>query len=84
MTSSSDQAVSTLLRDLNDNFAIKDLGELHFFLGIEVKKMHDGLLLTQEKYATEILAKAGMRGCKGSPMPLSSTDKPSQGDTARP
>ena len=31
VTSSSDQAVSTLLRDLNDNFAIKDLGELHFF-----------------------------------------------------
>ena len=37
--------------------------------------MHDGLLLTQEKYATEILIKAGLRGCKGSPTPLSSTDK---------
>jgi histone deacetylase 1/2 len=46
VTSSSDYAVSALLQDLNKNFAIKDLGELHFFLGIEVKKVPHGLLLT--------------------------------------
>ncbi|XP_071676858.1 uncharacterized protein [Lolium perenne] len=49
--------------DLNKNFAIKDLGDLHFFLGIEVKRVNDGLLLTQEKYATELLDKVGMRLC---------------------
>lgn len=75
VTSSSDQAISALLRDLNDNFAIKDLGDLHFFLGIEVKHMRDGLLLTQEKYAKDLLDKVGMRGCKSLPTPLSSTDK---------
>ena len=36
VTSSSDRAISVLLQDLNDTFAIKDLGELHFFLGLEV------------------------------------------------
>jgi hypothetical protein len=46
VTSSSDHAIPALLRDLNENFAIKDLGGLHFFLGIEVKKIHNGLLLT--------------------------------------
>jgi histone deacetylase 1/2 len=45
-TSSSDHAISVLLKDLNAHFAIKDLGELHFFLGIEVKKISNGLLLT--------------------------------------
>jgi histone deacetylase 1/2 len=38
VTSSSDDAIDILLRDLNKNFAIKDLGDLHYFLGIEVKK----------------------------------------------
>jgi histone deacetylase 1/2 len=52
VTSSSSYAISALLKDLNKNFAIKDLGDLHFFLGIEVKRVNNGLLLTQEKYAT--------------------------------
>jgi histone deacetylase 1/2 len=36
VTSSSDHAIAALLKDLNAHFAIKDLGALHFFLGIEV------------------------------------------------
>jgi histone deacetylase 1/2 len=74
VTSSFDQAISALLRDLNNNFAIKDPGDLHFFLGIEVKKISDGLLLTQEKYATDLLTRAHMSGCTSSPTPLSSTE----------
>jgi hypothetical protein len=65
LTSSSDYAISMLLKDFGDNFAIKDLGELHYFLGIEVKKISDGLLLTQEKYAHDLLAKVGMLDCRG-------------------
>jgi hypothetical protein len=38
VTSYSDHAITCLLRDLNENFAIKVLGDLHYFLGIEVKK----------------------------------------------
>jgi histone deacetylase 1/2 len=49
VTGSSDHAITALLRDLNENFAIKDLGYLHFFLGIEIKRIHNGLLLTREK-----------------------------------
>jgi histone deacetylase 1/2 len=74
VTSSSDDAIIALLRDLNENFAIKDLGDLHFFLGIEVKRIPNGLLLTQEKYATELLEKVGMAKCKTAPTPLSSSD----------
>jgi histone deacetylase 1/2 len=73
VTSSSDDAISILLRSLNENFAIKDLGDLHYFLGIEVKKTQNGLLLTQEKYATDILTKVGMVTCKPAPTPLSSS-----------
>jgi histone deacetylase 1/2 len=73
VTSSYDYAVTALVQDLNMNFAIKDLGDLHFFIGIEVKKIPNGLLLTQEKYATNLLDKVGMRSCKSAPTPLSSS-----------
>jgi histone deacetylase 1/2 len=75
VTSSSDDAIDILLRDLNKNFAIKDLGDLHYFLGIEVKRVNNGLVLTQEKYATDLLTKVGMRDCKATPTPLSSTEQ---------
>jgi histone deacetylase 1/2 len=64
VTGSFDHAITALLRDLNKNFAIKDRGDFHYFLGIEVMKVHNGLLLTQEKYATYILDRVGMRSCK--------------------
>jgi hypothetical protein len=47
---------------------------LNYFLGIEVKKVKDGgILLTQMKYAADILAKAGMSKCKkvGTLLPMS-------------
>jgi histone deacetylase 1/2 len=71
VTSSSDHAIVALLKDLNAHFAIKDLGALHFFLGIEVKRTADSLLLTQAKYAHDLLAKVGMLDYKPAPTPLS-------------
>ena len=64
-----------MLRNLKSEFALKDLGELHYFLGIEVKKVQDGILLTQEKYASDILSRVGMKDCKPSSTPMSTTEK---------
>lgn len=75
VTSSSDEAITGLLKDLSAEFALKDLGDLHYFLGIEVKKHNGGLHLSQEKYATDLVRKAGLQGCKPSPTPLSSSEK---------
>jgi histone deacetylase 1/2 len=44
VTSSSDQAITALLRNLNSEFALKDLGDLHYFLGIEIHKQSHELL----------------------------------------
>lgn len=60
VTWSSSEAIAALLND----FALKDLGELNFFLGIEVKKMTDDILLSQDKYARDILKRVGMSKCK--------------------
>ncbi|KAK1607568.1 hypothetical protein QYE76_031241 [Lolium multiflorum] len=74
VTSSSDAAISVPLKSLMANFAIKDLGDLHYFLGLEVKHTHDGLLLTQEKYAHDILKRVGMIDCKSAPTPMSPSE----------
>nr|YP_003433855.1 hypothetical protein OrrupM_p18 [Oryza rufipogon]YP_514636.1 hypothetical protein OrsaiPp07 [Oryza sativa Indica Group]AAZ99329.1 hypothetical protein [Oryza sativa Japonica Group]AAZ99275.1 hypothetical protein [Oryza sativa Indica Group]AAZ99382.1 hypothetical protein [Oryza sativa Japonica Group]AER12982.1 hypothetical protein [Oryza sativa Indica Group]AER13050.1 hypothetical protein [Oryza sativa Indica Group] len=75
VASSCEKATSALLQDLKEEFALKDLGALHYFLGIEVNKVHDGIILTQEKYATDLLKRVGMHGCKEINTPLSTTDK---------
>lgn len=75
VASSTDKATTTLLQDLKADFAIKDLGELHYFLGIEVKKARDGIVLTQEKYASDLLKRVGMSDCKPVSTPLSTSEK---------
>jgi histone deacetylase 1/2 len=56
-------------------FSLKDLGDLHFFLGIEVKKGSNSIVLTHEKYAMDFLKKVGMLHCTTCPTPLSVTEK---------
>jgi hypothetical protein len=46
VASLSEKVVNALLHDLGHDFALKDLGDLHYFLGIEVKKVHDGIILS--------------------------------------
>lgn len=75
VASSTQEATAALLKDLNQEFALKDLGELHYFLGIEVNKVKDGILLTQEKYATDLLKRIGMTNCKPVSTPLSTSEK---------
>lgn len=75
VASSSSEAVGPLFKKLQNDFALKDLGELHFFLGIEVKKVQNGLVLNQERYARDILVRSGMNKCKAIDTPLSSSEK---------
>jgi histone deacetylase 1/2 len=72
---SSKEATTGLLRSLGREFALKDLGELHYFLGIEVTKLRDGIFLTQDKYASDLLKKMNMADCKPVSSPLSTSEK---------
>jgi hypothetical protein len=73
ITSSSSSVVDELFSDLKSEFAIKDMGNLCYFLGIKVKKVSDGLLLNQEKYVVDILRRAGIASHKPAPTPISSS-----------
>jgi hypothetical protein len=44
LVSSSVTAASRLVQDLRSAFAVKDLGPLHYFLGIEVSTLFNGFL----------------------------------------
>jgi histone deacetylase 1/2 len=48
VASSSEKVVDALLCDLGLDFALKDLGDLLYFLDIEVKKVHDGIILSRK------------------------------------
>jgi hypothetical protein len=72
---SSSSATDVFLQDLNADFALKDLGPLHYFLGIEVQRTATGLVLHQEKYANDLLRQVGMLSCKPAITPLSATEK---------
>ncbi len=58
--------------ELNQKFEMKDLGELHFFLGMEVERYREERLLriNQIKYLKEILKRFRMEECKPIGVPL--------------
>lgn len=57
---SDDVYICDLIQLFNQKFSLKDLGPLHFFLGIEVKKIKEGLHLCQHKYIKHLLDKISL------------------------
>ena len=75
VASSYSHATTTLLQNLEANFALKDLGNLHYFLGIEVHCGLDGLVMSQQRYATDVVKRANMWNCNPVDTPISTTEK---------
>lgn len=59
----------SFIQRLGTNFAMKDLGDLHFFLGIEAKRTSTALVLTQTKYTLDLLTRTHMLDSKPCPTP---------------
>ncbi|KAM1308167.1 hypothetical protein ACFX2H_010323 [Malus domestica] len=77
ITGDNTDEISTLKQSLRQRFAIKDLGILKYFLGIEVATSHKGLFLNQRKYVLDLLKDANMSDAKPTTTPLDSKQKPS-------
>jgi histone deacetylase 1/2 len=74
--SASSMAIPQLIAQLGSSFTVKDLGVLHYFLGIEVSSPSSGgLVLRQRKYALELLACAGTLKCSAFTTPVSSSKR---------
>ncbi|XP_031280342.1 uncharacterized protein LOC116138823 [Pistacia vera] len=64
--------IDRFIGTLGHEFAIKDLGTLHYFLGIEVQSLLDGIFLCQAKYSRDLLDQALMKDCKAISTPMAS------------
>ena len=73
ITGNNSTLVRTFIQQLGDMFSLKDMGPLHFFLGVEVIPTKAGLFLTQHKYIRELLANSNMSGAKDISTPMSTS-----------
>jgi hypothetical protein len=64
LTGSSSSLIRTFITRLSKEFSMKDLGDLHYFLGVEVQPNEKGLFLSQTKYALDLLHRASMTDAK--------------------
>ena len=60
ITGNSSVAITTCLKQLSTEFKLRDLGRLHYFLGIEVLHLPKGILLSQQKYLQDLLKETTM------------------------
>lgn len=58
------EEIAELQRRLANEFEMKNLGGLKYFLGIEVARSKEGIFLSQRKYVLDLLAEVGMLDCK--------------------
>jgi hypothetical protein len=70
ITGDNDANIFDLKKLLKQKFEMKDLGELHYFLGIEIIQSPKGIWLLQRQYAFNILSEYGMTSCKPILIPL--------------
>ncbi|KAI3678432.1 hypothetical protein L6452_37724 [Arctium lappa] len=70
ITSSDSTGITNLKTSLSSCFEIKDLGFLHYFLGLEVLSDPSGIYLCQAKYTSDLLSKAGITDNKTASTPL--------------
>ncbi|KAJ0617795.1 putative RNA-directed DNA polymerase [Helianthus annuus] len=64
------EEIAQLKRNLFSKFEMKDLGNLKYFLGIEVLRSKRGIFICQKKYVLDLLAETGLIDCKPADTPM--------------
>jgi histone deacetylase 1/2 len=70
ITGSNNKSLEAFISQLNLAFSLKDLGNLHYFLGIEVYRDNSGMYLKQTKYIRDLLKKFNMENASSCPTPM--------------
>ena len=60
ITGSNPQEIIHVKQHLHHLFSTKDLGRLHYFLGLEVSYTTEGIVLSQKKFTTNLLKDSGL------------------------
>jgi len=61
--------------NLSEKFEVKDLGQLKYFLGIEVARSQKGIFLSQRKYVLDLLSETHMLACRPVSTPIDPNHK---------
>ncbi|XP_021805661.1 uncharacterized protein LOC110749783 [Prunus avium] len=64
ITGSDFAVVQLIINQLSQDFDMKNLGDLHYFLGLQIQYPADGIFVHQSKYILDVLAKANLLDCK--------------------
>ena len=70
--------ITSIIAQLDAAFRIKDLGDLRFFLGLEVARITKGINVCQRKYALDLFHDTGLLGAKLASTPFDYCTKLSQ------
>ncbi|RVW77068.1 Retrovirus-related Pol polyprotein from transposon RE1 [Vitis vinifera] len=69
------EELQNLKKYLSEEFEVKDLGNLKYFLDMEVARSRKGIVVSQRKYILDLLKETGMLGCKPIDTPMDSQKK---------
>ncbi|RVW78478.1 Retrovirus-related Pol polyprotein from transposon TNT 1-94 [Vitis vinifera] len=84
LTGDHEEKIDLLKKLLTKEFEIKDLGNLKYFLGMEIARSKKGIVVSQRKYVLDLLNETGMLGCKPAETPMDTTVKLEESDGSAP
>jgi len=64
LTGNDSQVMSDIIRQLGVHVSLKDLSDLHYFIGVEVQQTREGIFLSQQKYIRDLLKRTNMEGAR--------------------
>lgn len=64
------QEIDRLKSMLSNNFKMKDLGAVSYFLGLEITRSAAGFFISQKKYATDLIAEFGLSSVPPLKLPM--------------
>ncbi|KAH9801961.1 retrovirus-related pol polyprotein from transposon RE2 [Citrus sinensis] len=70
ITENNPDRIQSIISHLSTWFALKDLGLLSYFLGIEIRRFPGGIFLSQAKYTRDLLTKAALLDCTPNRTPM--------------
>nr|GEZ51272.1 hypothetical protein [Tanacetum cinerariifolium] len=80
--STSQNSCDDFVKIMHDEFEMSMMGELNFFLGLQIKQIEDGIFFNQSKYVKEMLKKFRLEDSKPTKTPMSMEIKLTKEDEA--
>ena len=84
VTSGNEAQITVFKQNMMKMFEMTDLGEISYFLGMEIKQALNEIFICQRKYLKEILKGFGMEECKSVSTPMGKKEKLQKYDGADP